>query len=109
MVGAVAVGGAGQFVEGRDQGVIGAERDYSAHFLINFVFDVYGVYSENECIRKLSASNRPAVSSVEKPLSISGLNEEPAPSGAGGRTAWDYQAWLKWKPCLGEKRVLTSL
>lgn len=55
------------------------------------------------------ASNRQAVSSVEKPLSISGLNEEPAPSGAGGRTAWDYQAWLKWKPCLGEKRVLTSL
>ena len=56
---AVAVGGAGQFVEGRDQGVIGAERDYGAHFLINFVFDVYGVYSENECIRKLSGEQSP--------------------------------------------------
>ncbi|CDH74514.1 putative membrane protein [Pseudomonas aeruginosa MH27] len=41
------MGGAGQFIEGRDQGVIGAERDYGAHFLISFVFVVYGVYSEN--------------------------------------------------------------
>ncbi len=46
---------------------------------------------------------------TKKPLSISGLNEEPAPGGAGGRAPRDYQAWLKWKPCLGEKRVLTSL